>query len=94
MHNQPYGLGQRMGTADGEGGDQYLFSAHAEGGGSASVVNNLFIQGLERRWLKPAPPGLERDAVPRTAEMRAVREALAARESVARARPSAHSKSG
>ncbi|MEI2692039.1 MAG: NB-ARC domain-containing protein [Anaerolineae bacterium] len=47
------------------------------------MVNNLFIQGLERRWLKPAPPGLERDAVPRTAEMRAVREALAARESVA-----------
>jgi hypothetical protein len=65
------------------GRDQYLFSAHAESGGTASVVNNLFIHNLERRWLKPAPPALERDAVPRTVEMQAVRDALAERESVA-----------
>ncbi|HNS03265.1 MAG TPA: NB-ARC domain-containing protein, partial [Anaerolineae bacterium] len=65
------------------GRDQYHFSAHAESGGTASVVNNLFIHNLERRWLKPAPPVLERDAVPRTAEMQAVLDALAQRESVA-----------
>jgi hypothetical protein len=65
------------------GRDQYLFSAHAESGGVAAVVNNLFLSNLERRWLKPAPPALERDAVPRTAEMKAVLDALAERESVA-----------
>ncbi|QLQ07153.1 MAG: hypothetical protein HZY76_14620 [Anaerolineae bacterium] len=33
--------------------------------GTATVVNNLFLSNLERRWLKPTPPPLERDAVPR-----------------------------
>ena len=65
------------------GRDQYLFSAHAETGGTATVVNNLFLSNLERRWLKPAPPPLERDAVPRAAEMQAVRDELTARQSVA-----------
>ena len=65
------------------GRDQYLFSAHAESGGTASVVNNLFLHNLERRWLKPVPPRLERDAIPRTDEMQAVLDVLAERQSVA-----------
>ncbi|MBE2235140.1 MAG: hypothetical protein IAE85_16715, partial [Anaerolinea sp.] len=65
------------------GRDQYLFSAHAETGGTATVVNNLFLSNLERRWTRPTPPPLERDAVPRVEEMQAVRDELTARQSVA-----------
>lgn len=65
------------------GRDQYLFSAHAEPGGAASVVNNLFVQSLERCWTRPVPPVLDRDAVLRRQEMQAVLDALAERESVA-----------
>jgi hypothetical protein len=65
------------------GGDQYLFSAHAESGGAATVVNNLFLSNLERRWTQPTPPALERDAVPRAKEMQDVLKALDERASVA-----------
>ena len=64
-------------------GDQYAFSAHAETGGTATVVNHVFIQGLERRWTRPAPPSLDRDAVPRPVEMAKVKAELAGRGGVA-----------
>ncbi len=83
MPIDPSSLSALPGNLHQAGRDQYFFSAHAESGGVATAVNNLFIYGLERRWLKPAPPRLERDAVPRTAEMQAVLNALAERESVA-----------
>jgi len=63
--------------------DQYAFSAHAETGGTATVVNHVFIQNLERRWTRPAPPALDRDAVPRPAEMAKVKAELAGRGGVA-----------
>ncbi len=62
---------------------EYLFSAHAEGGGRAEVVNNIFLQGLERRWQRPTPPRQPWDAVPRPGEMAAVRTALAQRGAAA-----------
>ena len=62
---------------------QYAFSAHAETGGTATVVNNVFIQGLERRWTRPVPPALDRDAVPRDAAMDEVKAELAGRGGVA-----------
>jgi len=64
-------------------GDQYAFSAHAETGGTATVVNNVFIQTLERRWTRPIPPKLDRDATPRPAAMEAVKAELARRGGVA-----------
>ena len=62
---------------------QYAFSAHAETGGTATVVNHVFIQGLERRWTRPAPPALDRDAVPRPVEMAKVKAELTGRGGVA-----------
>ncbi|NUQ39297.1 MAG: hypothetical protein HUU23_16265, partial [Caldilineales bacterium] len=60
------------------GRDQHFFSAHAESGGVATVVNNLFIQSLERRWQPPQPQAFDaRFLVDRPQEMDAVREALA-----------------
>jgi hypothetical protein len=64
-------------------GDQYAFSAHAETGGTATVVNHVFIQNLQRRWTRPAPPALDRDAVPRPAEMTQVKAELASRGAAA-----------
>jgi hypothetical protein len=64
-------------------GSQYAFSAHAETGGTATVVNNVSIPGLERRWTRPAPPSLDRDAVPRPVEMAKVKAELADRGGVA-----------
>ena len=66
------------------GRDQHFFSAHAETGGTATVVNNLFIQSLERRWHPPRPQAFDaRFLVHRPQEMNAVREALAQEGSVA-----------
>ncbi|MBX2998251.1 MAG: tetratricopeptide repeat protein [Caldilineaceae bacterium] len=65
------------------GRDQHFFSAHAEGGGAATVVNNLFVQDVTRRWLRPTLPSLERDVVPRHSEMEQIRDELARRGSVA-----------
>lgn len=62
---------------------QYLFSAHAEGGGTATVVNNHFVQQLERRWTRPEPPALQRDAVVRTDELEQIQRELATRGSAA-----------
>jgi hypothetical protein len=64
-------------------GRQYAFSAHAETGGTATVVNNVFIQGLERRWTRPVPPALDRDVVPRPIEMAKVKAELAGRGAAA-----------
>jgi len=65
------------------GRDQHFHSTQAQSGGVALKVDNLFLSNLERRWTRPVPPALERDAVPRAAEMQAVLDALAQRESVA-----------
>ena len=62
---------------------QYLQSAVAEGGSSATVVNNIFVQTVERRWSRPASPALRRDAVQRPHEMNLLRQELATRGSVA-----------
>jgi hypothetical protein len=65
------------------GRDQHLFSAHAEGGGAATVVNNFYVQNLERRWSPPTLAALKRDLVPRHEEMQAIRDELARRGNVA-----------
>jgi hypothetical protein len=62
---------------------QYDRSAHAEGGGAATVVNNFFVQGLERRWTRPVARGLSRDAAPRSKEMKQIKKELSRRGSVA-----------
>ncbi len=62
---------------------QYIGAAHAEGGGDAIVVNNIFIQNIERRWTRPIPPDLRRDVVERPHEMALIKDELAARGSVA-----------
>lgn len=61
------------------GGDQYLFAAHAEGQGAATVVNNLFVQNLERRWTRPQVKALDRDVVARPDEMTKIKAELHSR---------------
>ena len=47
------------------------------------MVNHVFIQNLERRWTRPSPPSLDRDAVPRPVEMAKVKAELAGRGAAA-----------
>ncbi|HHW87406.1 MAG TPA: hypothetical protein GX400_14510, partial [Chloroflexi bacterium] len=63
--------------------EQYFQSAVADRGGVATVVNNIFVQSIERRWSRPTPPTLRRDAVARPHEMAQIKAALAARGGVA-----------
>jgi hypothetical protein len=63
--------------------EQHFQSAIADRGGVATVVNNIFVQSIERRWSRPTPPELRRDAVARPHEMAQIKAALAARGGVA-----------
>jgi hypothetical protein len=63
--------------------EQHFQSAIADRGGVATVVNNIFVQSIERRWSRPTPPELGRDAVARAHEMAQIKAALAARGGVA-----------
>jgi hypothetical protein len=63
--------------------EQHFQSAIADRGGVATVVNNIFVQSIERRWSRPIPPELGRDAVARAHEMAQIKAALAARGGVA-----------
>lgn len=52
--------------AESTGDRIYVNSSHAEGGGSAIVVNNIVI---ERRWNRPRPERLPGDAIERTRDL-------------------------
>lgn len=65
------------------GGNTHFGSAIAEGGGNATVVNNVYLQNLQRIWTRPRPPALTRDAVARPAPMQALRDELAKRGTAA-----------
>ncbi len=58
----------------------YVFSAHAEGGGNAMVVNNIVI---ERRWSRPCPEPLPMDTIPRTQDLERVSRIIAERGQLA-----------
>ncbi|KAB8140702.1 hypothetical protein F8S13_22090 [Chloroflexia bacterium SDU3-3] len=68
------------------GQDIYLYSAHAEGAGSAVVINSI---GVERRWQRPTPPALLRRPIQRTHDLQQVAQLLAACEQVAISGPTA-----
>lgn len=63
--------------------EQHFQSAIADRGGVATVINNIFVQSIERRWSRPTPPALRRDAVARPHEMAQIKAALAVRGGVA-----------
>ena len=65
------------------GRDQYINSAHAEAGGTATVINNTFIQSLERRWTPPALPTRSGDTVRRAGKLEEIRQVLAQRGAAA-----------
>ncbi|MCB9137396.1 MAG: hypothetical protein H6642_03515, partial [Caldilineaceae bacterium] len=65
------------------GRDQYTKSAHAETGGTATVINNTFIQSLERRWTPPALPTRSGDTVRRAGKLEEIRQVLAQRGAAA-----------
>ncbi len=62
----------------------YLHSAHAQSGGVATVVNNVFARNLPLEWQGPPALAIDRrHLVTRSQEMAQVRAALAQEGSVA-----------
>jgi tetratricopeptide (TPR) repeat protein len=69
-----------VGSLNQAAGHNYIGSVHLEGGGTAIVLNGVQV---ERRWTRPMPPPLLRDAIPRKEALEAVTRLLRERGQVA-----------
>ena len=59
-------------------GNQYYYSAHAQTGGTATVIDNrtIYQVPLEPHWVCPVVQRLSMEVVPREAELKAVANKL------------------
>jgi hypothetical protein len=68
-----------VGSLNQAAGHNYIGSVHLEGGGTAIVLNGVKV---ERRWTRPTPPPLLRDAIPRQEAIESVTRLLQERGQV------------
>ena len=69
-----------VGSLNQAGRDTYVGSVHVEGSGTTIVLNGVQV---ERRWTRPTPPPLLRDAIPRKEALKSVIQLLRERGQVA-----------